>query len=132
MDTQEEILETKGEIRKLNVAIEELETERRLATTEGLKISLGAQISAKTGLLTIEKQRLLHLEQQGEIHHIFPLSFPNILDLILCPFSFDISSSPIQVRQRRKVRGYGYYWNIGFYILMSSYFDYSICIRLFL
>ena len=37
-------------------------------------------------------------------HHIFPLSFPNLLDVILCPFSFDISSSPMQVRRLLKVR----------------------------
>ena len=72
MATREEILE---DIRKLNDAIGGLETDQRSAKSEALKISLGAQITAKQETLTVEKQRLLHLEQQGEIHLIFPLRF---------------------------------------------------------
>ena len=36
--------------------------------------------------------------------HVVPLSFPNLLDVIFCPISRDISSSPIQVQQVLKVR----------------------------
>ena len=108
MTTREEIegdiRELKGEIRQLNTEIGVL-VDHRSTANEELKVSLGAAISdktalmtAKTGLLAIKEQRLLFLDQQGEIHHIFPFPFPDRLDVILCPFSFDISSSPIQVR----------------------------------
>ena len=110
MATREEILE---EIRESKGEILGLETEQRLAKSEALKIAIGAQITAKQETLTVEKQRLLHLEQQSKFHCTFPLSFPNLLDVILCPISFDISSSPIQVRQLRKVRGDGYSWNVN-------------------
>ena len=63
MATREEILE---EIRKLNDAIVGLETDHRSANSEALKISIDGKITAKTGLLTIEKQRLHSLEQQGK------------------------------------------------------------------
>ena len=92
MATREEILE---DIRKLNDAIGGLETDQRSAKSEALKISLGAQITAKQETLTVEKQRLLHLEQQGQSRHRFPLPFPNLLDVILCPNLFDISSFTI-------------------------------------
>ena len=95
-------VEIEGEIRKLIDAIEGLETERRSATIDkDERISIDGKITAKTGLLAIEKQRLLHMEQQGKSSRV-PI-LPNLLDVILCPFSFDISFSPIQVRQSRKV-----------------------------
>ena len=62
MATREEILE---EIRESKGEILGLETEQRLAKSEALKIAFGAQITAKQETLTVEKQRLLHLEQQG-------------------------------------------------------------------
>ena len=99
-----------GEIQKLNDEIGKLETERQSAMTERLQISLGDQITAKTGLLAIEKQRLLHMEQQGKSSRV-PI-LPNLLDVILCPISFDVSSSPIQVRRLLKVRSDGYYCNV--------------------
>ena len=34
----------------------------------------------------------------GRFLFVFPLLLPNLLDVILCPISFDISLSPIQVR----------------------------------
>ena len=98
MATREEVLEgdireLKGEIRQLNTEIGVLESNQQLTPTD---ISLGAKISektalmtAKTGLLTVEKQeRLLLLGQQGKVHHIFPLFFPNLLEVILCPNLF--------------------------------------------
>ena len=65
MATQEEI----EEIRKLNIAIEGLETERRSAKTERLQISLGDQITAKQNSLTAKENRLTALitSQQGTI-----------------------------------------------------------------
>ena len=93
-----------GEIRKLNDKIGKLETERQSATNDReLKISLGAEITAMQNTLNIEKQRLFALEQQGKFHHIFPLLFPNPLDVTHCPITLDISSSPILVMQIRKV-----------------------------
>ena len=109
MAMQEEI---EREIRELKEAILEIETERRSAKTEGLQISLDAKITAKQNSLNIEKQRLLQLEQQGKFHHIFPLLFPNPLDVTLCPITLDISSSPILVMQIRKVRVDGYYCSV--------------------
>ena len=85
MATREEILE---EIRESKGEILGLETEQRLAKSEALKIAFGAQITAKQETLTVEKQRLLHLEQQSKFHCTFPLSFPNLLDVILCPNFF--------------------------------------------
>ena len=87
MATPVEIVEE--QIRKLEGEILGLETEQRLAKSDALKIAFGAQITAKQETLTVEKQRLLHLEQQGEIHLTFPLFFPNLLDVIRCPISFD-------------------------------------------
>jgi hypothetical protein len=114
MATPEELKgEIKEEIRKLNGEIETLESERKQAVNDrDFKISIGAQITAKTALLTVEKQRLLVLEQQGKFHHIFPLSFPNLLDVTHCPITLDISSSPILVMQIRKVRVDGYYCSV--------------------
>ena len=63
MTTLEEILH--GDIRKLNLAIEGLETQLKETSDKDVKLSIDAKITAKTGLLTIEKQRLLFLEQQG-------------------------------------------------------------------
>ena len=85
MATREEILE---EIRTLNDAIVGLETDHRSAKSEALKISIDAKITAQTALLTAKEQRLLHLEQQSKFHCTFPLSFPNLLDVILCPNFF--------------------------------------------
>ena len=67
MATREEILE---EIRESKGEILGLETEQRLAKSEALKIAIGAQITAKQETLTVEKQRLLHLEQQGKSSRI--------------------------------------------------------------
>ena len=83
MTTTEDIQELKGEIRKLSVAIDGLETDAKVTTDKELKISIGAQIiaimnqiTAITNQITAKEQRLLFLEQQGKFHHIFPLSFP--------------------------------------------------------
>ena len=109
MTTREEI---EGEIRKLNDEIGKLESERQSAKTEGLRISLGDQITATRNTLNIKEQRLLVLEQQGKFHHIFPLLFPNPLDVTHCPITLEISSSPILVMQIRKVRVDGYYCSV--------------------
>ena len=109
MATPEEILELKGEIRKLSVAIEGLETLSKDTTDKNEKKDLRDEISLKTKLL-ITKQETLNLylrNQQGKFLHIFPLPFPNLLDVILCPLSFDISSSSIQVWRLLKVRSDG-------------------------
>jgi hypothetical protein len=103
MAMPKEILEE--EIRKLNVFIEELERDLRSpgidATTRNTIMNL---ITAKQETLTAKENRLLFLEQQGKFHHIFPLLFPNPLDVTHCPITLDISSSPILVMQIRKVR----------------------------
>ena len=96
------------EIRKLSVAIDGYETELRSAVSEVTKNILMELITATRNTLNIEKQRLFALEQQGKFHHIFPLSFPNLLDVTHCPITLDISSSPILVMQIRKVRVDGY------------------------
>ena len=101
-----------GAIKILNDEIKILESDQRTAKTDEMKISLGGQITAKIGLLTVEKQRLLQLEQQGKFHHIFPLLFPHPLDVTHCPITLDISSSPILVMQIRKVRVDGYYCSV--------------------
>ena len=67
MPTREEI---EGEIRKLNDEIGKLKTEQQSAMTDEMKISLGAEITATRNTLNIEKQRLLHLEQQGKSSRI--------------------------------------------------------------
>jgi hypothetical protein len=109
MATPKEILEE--EIRKLNVFVEELESDLRSPKFDvAERTAIRGQITAKQETLTIkEKQRLLFLEQQGKFHHIFPLLFPNPLDVTLYPITLDISSSPILVIQIRKVRVDGYY-----------------------
>ena len=114
MATQEEIVgdirQLKGEIKRLDTAVGRLETEigelenkQQLTPTDS---SLAVKISEKTALLTAKqnsltaKQETLNMylkSQQSKSHHIFPLCFSNLLDVILCPISFDISSSPIQV-----------------------------------
>jgi hypothetical protein len=72
MTTLEEIVK---DIRELKSKIEKLETQSEATNETDLKISFGAQITAKTNLLVIiEKQRLLFLEQQQrKFHQIFPL-----------------------------------------------------------
>ena len=106
-----EILEE--EIRKLNVFIEELERDLLSPTIEATeKNNTINLITAKTALLTAKENRLLFLEQQGKFHHIFPLLFPNLLDVTNCPITLDISSSPILVIQIRKVRVDGYYCSV--------------------
>ena len=64
MTTQKEVIE---DIRKLNDTIGELQTERRSAMTEGLKISLGAQITAMQNSITAKTELLTALinSQQG-------------------------------------------------------------------
>ena len=119
MTTREEILE---EIRKLNDAIVGLETERRSATSEAMKISLGTEITAIRNQITSENNKLTALitSQQGKFHHRFPLYFPDLLDVIICPNLFDISSNPIQVRRILKVRGDVPGWNVDFYASMAA------------
>ncbi len=103
MTTREEILE---EIRKLNGVIEGLESDLLSPTIDANeRTAMRNQITAIRNEIAIEKQRLHSLEQQGKFLHVFPLPVPNLLDVILCPISFDISSSLIQFR--RKVRGDG-------------------------
>ena len=91
MATQEEIL---GDIRQLNTEIGALETKQQLATTEGLKISYGSQITAirnqitaKTVLLTalITSQRgnlssriYIVISQSSRCNHL-PKSFRHLL-----------------------------------------------------
>ena len=64
MTTREEIIE---DIRKLNDTIGELQTERRSAMTEELKVSLGAQITAMQNSITAKQGTLTALinSQQG-------------------------------------------------------------------
>ena len=64
MTTQKEVIE---DIRKLNDTIGELQTERRSAMTEELKISLGAQITAMQNSITAKQETLTALinSQQG-------------------------------------------------------------------
>jgi hypothetical protein len=106
MATREEILE---EIRKLNDAIVGLEAQLKETSDKDVKLSIDAKITAKQNSLTAKQNTLTALitSQQGKFHLTFPLSFPNLLDVILCPTFIDTSSSPIQVRQRRKVRSNG-------------------------
>ena len=93
MATREEILE---EIRKLDVAIAGLQSDLRSPTIDATTRNTTMNLIASTiGLLTVEKQRLLFFDQQGEIHLTFPLFVPNLLDVILCPISFDVSSFTI-------------------------------------
>ena len=65
MTTQKEVIEE--DIRKLNDTIGELQTERRSAMTEELKISLGAQITAMQNSITAKTELLTALinSQQG-------------------------------------------------------------------
>jgi hypothetical protein len=71
MATPKEILEE--EIRKLNVFVEELESDLRSPKFDvAERTAIRGQITAKTALLTVEKQRLLQFEQQGKFHQIFP------------------------------------------------------------
>ena len=65
MTTREEVIEE--DIRKLNDTIGELQTERRSAMTEGLKISLGDQITAMQNSITAKTELLTALinSQQG-------------------------------------------------------------------
>ena len=112
MATQEEILEdireSKGEIRELKGEIRELETQSKETTDEELKKRNDTKISDKTKLLIAKQETLTALitSQQGNfLFTYFHCPFPNPLDVIHCPIFFDISSSPIQVRQSRKVRG---------------------------
>ena len=99
MSTQEEIRE---EIRLLKVREQ----------TEGTSKELDNRIASENNKLTALIQ-----SQQGNFsssHHIFPLSFPNLLDVTHCPITLDISSSPILVMQIRKVRVDGYYCSVVF------------------
>ena len=86
---------------RLDTEIQALGVLQLSAVTEALKISYGAQITAKTELLTT-----LIKAQQGKfaspISVVLSYSYRSH---IFCPLSFDISSLPIQCRHRRKVRG---------------------------
>ncbi len=55
MDTLEEILH--GDIRKLNVAIEELETQLKETSDKDVKISIVSYITAKQNSVTASKDR---------------------------------------------------------------------------
>ena len=96
MASQEGIL---AEIRELTVGIQELETQSKKTSDEDLKKRNDTKISDKTKLLIAKQETLTALinSQQGKFHHIFPLLFPNPLDVTLCPMTLDISSSPILV-----------------------------------
>ena len=89
MATLEEILEV--DIKKLNDAIVGLETVQRSAKSEALKISLGAQITAKQNSLTAKQETLTALikAQQGKFHRTFPLSFS------MSSVARSISTSPL-------------------------------------
>jgi hypothetical protein len=64
MATQEEIL---GDIRKLDVAIAGYQSDLRSSTIDATTRNTTMNLMASTiGLLTVEKQRLLVLEQQGK------------------------------------------------------------------
>ena len=89
MTTREEIAE---DIRELEGEIVGLETQLKEMRDKDLILSIDAKITAKTGLLTIKEQRLLVMEQQGTFLHIFPLFFPNLLDVI---FAQSLSTSPL-------------------------------------
>jgi len=83
MSTQEEIRE---DIRRLKVREQ----------TEGTSSALDNRIASENNKLTA----LIQSQQQGNFsssHLIFPLSFPNPLDVTHCPITLDISSSPILV-----------------------------------
>ena len=89
MATREQVIEEK--IGRLEGEIRELETAQRLATTEGLKISFGAQITAIRNQITSENNKFTALisSQQGKFsHHVVPLSFPNPIDTNLLPNRF--------------------------------------------
>ena len=61
----------------MNVSIAGLESDALSLTIDANeRTAIRNQITAKQGTLTIEKQRLLFLEQQGKFRHIFPLSIP--------------------------------------------------------
>ena len=125
MATREEILE---EIRKLDVAIAGLQSDLRSPTIDATTRNTTMNLIASTiGLLTVEKQRLLFFDQQGKFLHIFPLFVPNLLDVIHCPTSFDISTSPIQVRRLLKVRGDGNRFDFEFHALT----EYSFVLPIF-
>ena len=67
---QEEILE---EIRLLKVR------EQRDGSSEALDIRIASENNKLTALIN---------SQQGKFHHLFPLPFPNLLDVILRPNLF--------------------------------------------
>ena len=72
MATQEDIRESKGEIRKLSVVIEGLETQLKETTDKEEKLSLDVQISDKTKLLIAKQETLTALisSQQGKSSRI--------------------------------------------------------------
>ena len=76
MDTRVEIVDE--EIRKLNVAIEGLETLSKDTTDKDEKKDLRDEISQKTALMIAKQNTLTALitSQQGNFNHIFPLSLP--------------------------------------------------------
>ena len=97
-----------SEIKKLNDEIETLETERRAAMTDAMKISLGAQITAKIGLLTAKEQRLHSLEQQGKFHHIyfhcrFPTSQYNPLSNLFRHLLFTYAGPAITTQGKKEI-----------------------------
>ena len=65
------------------------------------KLAYTEEITAK------EKRWLFLMEQKGKFATHFLCPFPFLSITYFCPLSFDISSSPIQWRQTRKVRGDG-------------------------
>jgi hypothetical protein len=104
MATREEILEKIG---RLEGEIREIETERRLATTDkDERISLDAKITAIRNEITAKENRLTALitSQQGNFSSHISIVLSQSSRCNLCPISFDISSSSIQVRRLLKVR----------------------------
>jgi hypothetical protein len=95
-------------INKLQAQIEVLGEKQNSAASEALKLNYGEQIT--------EKQKTLNIyltSQQGKFSS--PISVVlshSYRSHIFAHSLFDISSSPIQVRQVRKVRGDGDSWNV--------------------
>ena len=87
---------------EINQAKAEIQRLKTLERSEGRSKELDSRIASETALLTA-----LITAQQSKFHHIFPLPLPNLLEVIIFPNLFDISSSPIQVWRLLKVRGGG-------------------------
>ena len=69
------------EIEELKNKIRDHELELLTVNDSGERTAIREQISAC-------RKDITALRQQGKFHHILPLSFPNLLDVILCPNFF--------------------------------------------